>query len=104
MLVLNLQRLCTKIEKDIAFGLKVGFCPQNLQKNLGHFHVYHKYGTRRDLWPLSLCNAKCHLGSHKGKKEGKPFCCYDCLPCPEGKISNQTGKKYKQEKCHTSNI
>ncbi|XP_066486752.1 vomeronasal type-2 receptor 26-like [Tiliqua scincoides] len=24
------------------------------------------------------------------KKEGKPFGCYDCLPCPEGKISNWT--------------
>nr|XP_008113657.1 PREDICTED: vomeronasal type-2 receptor 26-like [Anolis carolinensis] len=25
----------------------------------------------------------------KIKKEGKPFCCYDCIPCPEGKISVQ---------------
>ncbi|XP_053216235.1 vomeronasal type-2 receptor 26-like [Podarcis raffonei] len=40
--------------------------------------------------PLSLCNDHCHLGYHKAKKEGEPFCCYDCLPCPEGKISNQT--------------
>ncbi|XP_033024138.1 vomeronasal type-2 receptor 26-like [Lacerta agilis] len=40
--------------------------------------------------PLSLCNDNCHLGYHKAKKEGEPFCCYDCLPCPEGKISNQT--------------
>ncbi|XP_061447421.1 vomeronasal type-2 receptor 26-like [Rhineura floridana] len=40
--------------------------------------------------PFSLCNANCLLGYHKAKKEGKPFCCYDCLPCPEGKVSNQT--------------
>ncbi|XP_062993065.1 vomeronasal type-2 receptor 26-like [Elgaria multicarinata webbii] len=39
--------------------------------------------------PLSLCNDHCHSGYSKGKKEGKPFCCFDCLPCPEGKISNQ---------------
>ncbi|XP_025033126.1 vomeronasal type-2 receptor 26-like, partial [Python bivittatus] len=39
--------------------------------------------------PLSLCNDRCQRGYRKTKKEGKPFCCYDCLPCPEGKISNE---------------
>ncbi|XP_060546919.1 vomeronasal type-2 receptor 26-like [Pantherophis guttatus] len=39
--------------------------------------------------PLSLCNEPCHKGHSKTKKEGKPFCCYDCLPCPRGKVSNQ---------------
>nr|XP_034957612.1 vomeronasal type-2 receptor 26-like [Zootoca vivipara] len=39
--------------------------------------------------PLSVCNDNCHPGYRKGKEEGKPFCCYDCIPCPEGKISNQ---------------
>ncbi|XP_015673766.1 vomeronasal type-2 receptor 26 [Protobothrops mucrosquamatus] len=38
--------------------------------------------------PLSLCNNYCSLGYAKTKIEGKPFCCYDCLHCPEGKISN----------------
>ncbi|XP_039225816.1 extracellular calcium-sensing receptor-like, partial [Crotalus tigris] len=40
--------------------------------------------------PLSLCNAHCSLGYSKVKIEGKPFCCYKCLCCPEGKIANQT--------------
>nr|XP_028560547.1 vomeronasal type-2 receptor 26-like [Podarcis muralis] len=39
--------------------------------------------------PLSTCNDNCHLGYRKTKKEGEQFCCYDCLPCPEGKISNE---------------
>ncbi|KAM3823784.1 vomeronasal type-2 receptor 26-like [Vipera latastei] len=39
-------------------------------------------------YPLSLCNDNCQEGYSKRKKEGKPFCCYDCFPCPEGKISN----------------
>ncbi|XP_061447669.1 vomeronasal type-2 receptor 26-like [Rhineura floridana] len=39
--------------------------------------------------PLSLCNDKCRPGYHKRRKEGKPFCCYDCVPCPQGKISHQ---------------
>ncbi|XP_062992901.1 vomeronasal type-2 receptor 26-like [Elgaria multicarinata webbii] len=39
--------------------------------------------------PLSLCTESCQPGSHKKMKEGEPFCCYDCIPCPEGKIANQ---------------
>ncbi|XP_054850252.1 vomeronasal type-2 receptor 26-like [Eublepharis macularius] len=51
-------------------------------------------GTRQNwqLWqvqPISQCNEECHSGYNQRKKEGKPYCCYDCLPCPEGKISNQ---------------
>ncbi|XP_015279001.1 PREDICTED: vomeronasal type-2 receptor 26-like [Gekko japonicus] len=37
--------------------------------------------------PLSLCNDNCHPGYSKKIKEGEPFCCYDCSPCPEGKVS-----------------
>ncbi|XP_066486387.1 vomeronasal type-2 receptor 26-like [Tiliqua scincoides] len=39
--------------------------------------------------PLSVCSESCLPGSRKKVKEGKPFCCYDCTPCPEGKISDQ---------------
>ncbi|XP_053216305.1 vomeronasal type-2 receptor 26-like [Podarcis raffonei] len=39
--------------------------------------------------PLSVCNANCHPGYGKKKKEGEKFCCYDCDPCPEGMISNE---------------
>ncbi|XP_060110816.1 vomeronasal type-2 receptor 26-like [Heteronotia binoei] len=38
--------------------------------------------------PLSLCNSVCHSGYNRIKMEGKQFCCYECLQCPEGKISN----------------
>ncbi|XP_058038413.1 vomeronasal type-2 receptor 26-like [Ahaetulla prasina] len=38
--------------------------------------------------PLSLCNENCYSGFRKMKIEGKPFCCYACLPCAKGKISN----------------
>ncbi|XP_066486359.1 vomeronasal type-2 receptor 26-like [Tiliqua scincoides] len=43
------------------------------------------------IQPLSLCNDHCYPGYSKKMKEGKPFCCYDCIPCPEGKISDQVG-------------
>ncbi|KAJ7313110.1 hypothetical protein JRQ81_004380 [Phrynocephalus forsythii] len=40
--------------------------------------------------PNSLCNLYCQCGSQKKMKEGETFCCYDCVPCPEGTISYQT--------------
>ncbi|KAG6539681.1 type-2 vomeronasal receptor [Crotalus adamanteus] len=39
--------------------------------------------------PFSACNDHCHPGSVRRKKDGEPFCCYDCVSCPKGKISNQ---------------
>ncbi|CAI5790559.1 vomeronasal type-2 receptor 26-like, partial [Podarcis lilfordi] len=39
--------------------------------------------------PISVCSESCSPGSSKKMKEGEPFCCYDCTPCPEEKISDQ---------------
>ncbi|KAG6539737.1 type-2 vomeronasal receptor [Crotalus adamanteus] len=39
--------------------------------------------------PVSVCNPNCLPGSSKKKKEGAKFCCYDCSPCPPGKVSTE---------------
>ncbi|XP_026578598.1 vomeronasal type-2 receptor 26-like [Pseudonaja textilis] len=39
--------------------------------------------------PVSICTGSCHPGTSKKIKEGEPFCCYDCIPCPDGKISEK---------------
>ncbi|KAG8140905.1 hypothetical protein E2320_003526, partial [Naja naja] len=48
------------------------------------------HSTFNQVCPISVCSDSCPPGFQKQKKEGKKFCCYDCLPCPEGKISNKT--------------
>nr|XP_033771479.1 vomeronasal type-2 receptor 26-like [Geotrypetes seraphini] len=40
--------------------------------------------------PQSRCSQNCSPGYRKLPIEGKPVCCYDCIPCPDGEISNQT--------------
>ncbi|XP_030259692.1 extracellular calcium-sensing receptor-like [Sparus aurata] len=40
--------------------------------------------------PVSVCSDSCPPGTRKVLQKGKPICCYDCLTCPEGEISNAT--------------
>ncbi|XP_066485512.1 vomeronasal type-2 receptor 26-like [Tiliqua scincoides] len=41
--------------------------------------------------PHSACSERCRPGYHRKAREGEPSCCYDCLQCPEGTVSNYTG-------------
>ncbi|XP_013878516.1 extracellular calcium-sensing receptor-like [Austrofundulus limnaeus] len=40
--------------------------------------------------PVSVCSEKCSPGTRKVLQKGKPVCCYDCVRCAEGDISNVT--------------
>ncbi|KAE8628258.1 hypothetical protein XENTR_v10007428 [Xenopus tropicalis] len=53
---------------------------------LRHFHPWQA--------PRSVCSSSCLPGSRKAKREGQPLCCYDCVPCEEGEVSNQTDMDY----------
>ncbi|XP_060779008.1 extracellular calcium-sensing receptor-like [Neoarius graeffei] len=40
--------------------------------------------------PVSVCSDSCPPGFRKAVRQGEPLCCFDCVPCDSGKISNQT--------------
>ncbi|XP_029963507.1 extracellular calcium-sensing receptor-like [Salarias fasciatus] len=46
-------------------------------------------------WPAgkavqSVCSDSCPPGSRVVRRKGEPICCYDCVPCTEGQVSNVT--------------
>ncbi|XP_072263026.1 vomeronasal type-2 receptor 26-like [Pyxicephalus adspersus] len=41
----------------------------------------------------SRCNERCQPGYRKASRSGSLVCCYDCVPCSEGEMSNITDSK-----------
>ncbi|XP_044158957.1 extracellular calcium-sensing receptor-like isoform X2 [Bufo gargarizans] len=40
--------------------------------------------------PESVCSTSCIPGSRRVPRIGQPLCCFDCVPCSAGEISNST--------------
>ncbi|XP_052353047.1 extracellular calcium-sensing receptor [Oncorhynchus keta] len=51
------------------------------------------------LVPVSVCSDSCPPGTRKAVQKGKPVCCYDCIQCAEGEISNDTDS-VTCDQCH----
>ncbi|XP_043935093.1 extracellular calcium-sensing receptor-like [Protopterus annectens] len=46
-------------------------------------------GAERQI-PVSRCSASCYAGFRKSTQPGQPLCCYVCVQCSDGEISNET--------------
>lgn len=41
--------------------------------------------------PTSVCSTSCPPGTRKATRPNFPLCCFDCIICAAGEVSNQTG-------------
>jgi hypothetical protein len=64
-----------------AIGLTLDPQPQPLSFVLSSLQV-----------PFSNCSRDCLAGTRKGIIEGEPTCCFECVECPDGEYSDETGK------------
>ncbi|XP_044059696.1 extracellular calcium-sensing receptor-like isoform X2 [Siniperca chuatsi] len=50
-----------------------------------------QWSTGSNQVPVSVCSKSCPPGTWMANRKGEPVCCFDCIPCAEGEISNKTG-------------
>ncbi|KAM9359543.1 extracellular calcium-sensing receptor-like [Symphorus nematophorus] len=50
--------------------------------------IFWKFESKKP--PRSVCSERCPPGTRMARKKGEPMCCFDCISCSEGKISNKT--------------
>ncbi|XP_015682078.1 vomeronasal type-2 receptor 26-like [Protobothrops mucrosquamatus] len=92
--IINMITFPNKSFKKVKVGRLDPSVPDRYQFTINENRIkWHK--SFNQTLPISLCNEYCHPGYWKRIIEGKKFCCYDCVPCPEGKISN----KMEMEDC-----
>ncbi|XP_033953413.1 extracellular calcium-sensing receptor-like [Pseudochaenichthys georgianus] len=79
-------------ENDIVEFVTVGFydasLPENKQLHLQNESITWTQNSQQV--PVSVCSEKCLPGTRKVLQKGMPVCCYDCIRCAEGDISNIT--------------
>uniref|UniRef100_UPI0037E7D7CD extracellular calcium-sensing receptor-like n=1 Tax=Semicossyphus pulcher TaxID=241346 RepID=UPI0037E7D7CD len=50
--------------------------------------IFWNFDTKQP--PRSVCSDSCPPGTRMARKKGQPVCCFVCVPCSEGKFSNET--------------
>uniref|UniRef100_A0A8C9Z635 Extracellular calcium-sensing receptor-like n=1 Tax=Sander lucioperca TaxID=283035 RepID=A0A8C9Z635_SANLU len=86
--IINWQPTEHGIVDFVTVGLYDASLPADKQLNLQNKSLI--WAQNSQQVPLSVCSEKCPPGTRKVLQKGKPVCCYDCIRCAEGEISNIT--------------
>ncbi|XP_047450695.1 extracellular calcium-sensing receptor-like [Mugil cephalus] len=86
--IINWQPGENGLVEFVTVGLYDASLPAEKQLNLNNLSIV--WATNSEQVPVSVCSEKCPPGTRKVLQKGKPVCCYDCIRCAEGEISNIT--------------
>ncbi|XP_026852636.2 LOW QUALITY PROTEIN: extracellular calcium-sensing receptor-like [Electrophorus electricus] len=95
--VINWQTSKERQHEFVTVGLYDSTFPVNSRLTLNLSSIVWAQNTNKV--PISVCSESCPTGTRKAVQKGKPLCCFDCIPCAEGEISNKTDSN-KCEKCY----
>ncbi|XP_019943679.2 extracellular calcium-sensing receptor-like [Paralichthys olivaceus] len=84
--IINWQRAENGFVEFVTVGLYDASLPADKQLNLQNTSIIWTQNSKQV--PVSVCSEKCPPGTRKVLQKGKPVCCFDCIRCAEGEISN----------------
>ncbi|XP_074535656.1 extracellular calcium-sensing receptor-like [Halichoeres trimaculatus] len=88
--LVNLQMTNKGTMEGVTVGIYDASLPEGRQFIRNNIPVMWGNGKTKEEVPVSVCSKSCLPGTRKVLQKGKPVCCYDCVPCPAGEISNLT--------------
>ncbi|XP_066566350.1 extracellular calcium-sensing receptor-like [Amia ocellicauda] len=86
--VMNWQRGNDGSMKIETIGLFDESTPAGQELTLQEDKIFWHFDSNTP--PRSVCSENCLPGTRKAARKGEPLCCFDCIPCAEGEISNYT--------------
>ncbi|XP_063763142.1 extracellular calcium-sensing receptor-like [Eleginops maclovinus] len=86
--LINLQHVTSGTIHFDTVGVFDASLPRERQFKMNGMKIVWEGGSH--TVPVSVCSDICNPGKRKVFQKGKPVCCYDCIPCAEGEISNIT--------------
>ncbi|KAM4642014.1 vomeronasal type-2 receptor 26-like [Discoglossus pictus] len=86
--IINYVVLLNKTIKKNHVGHLISTSQQGLQISINDSTI--QWSSAFTQTPHSVCSESCPPGFRKAPKKGRPKCCFDCVPCSEGEISNGT--------------
>ncbi|XP_028275901.1 olfactory receptor CU1 [Parambassis ranga] len=87
--IINWQKNSNNEIRFIKVGSYDGSAPLREQLHIVKSNIVWTKGQPQV--PVSQCSAPCPPGTRQARRPREPLCCFDCLPCADGEISNQTG-------------
>ncbi|XP_044211154.1 extracellular calcium-sensing receptor-like [Thunnus albacares] len=86
--LVNLQMTNKGTMEGVTIGIYDASLPESHQFIMNNIPVV--WGNGMTEVPASVCSDSCRPGTRKVLQKGRPICCYECILCPAGEISNFT--------------